>query len=115
MASTIIYSDYNGFPGSEDTYDFRSGEESPIFPDVTLYESFDYTLKSTGADARDSPTEVEDDGGGDLDDSDITPGGSKPTRNGESTSPRYGFSSVFVARFLLFVTLFSLTSFSCLL
>lgn len=98
MSSTIIYSDYNGFPGSEDTYDFRSGEESPIFPDVTLYESFDYTLKSTGADARDSPTEVEEDGDDDLDDSDITPGGSKPTRNGESTSPRYGYSSVFVAK-----------------
>lgn len=99
MANTIIYSDYNGFPGSEDTYDFLSGEESPIFPDVTLYNSFDYTLKSTGADARDSPTEVDDGAtGGDLDDSDTTPGGAKPTRSGASTSPRYGYSSVFVAK-----------------
>ena len=47
MSYTVVYSDYNGYPGSEDTYDGRSAVEIPILPDVNLYNSFNFELKAT--------------------------------------------------------------------
>ena len=52
MSYTVVYSDYNGYPGSSDTYDHRSGVETPILPDVNLYNSFNFKLYATTANAN---------------------------------------------------------------
>ena len=52
MSYTVVYSDYNGYPGSDDTYDHRSGVETPILPDVNLYNSFNFKLYATTANAN---------------------------------------------------------------
>jgi|TARA_B100000035_G_scaffold307337_1_gene310455 hypothetical protein len=64
MSYTVVYSDYNGYPGSEDTYDGRSAVEIPILPDVNLYNSFNFELKATTVNARASTTQEE--GAGDY-------------------------------------------------
>ena len=56
MSYTIVYSDYNGLPGSSSTYDFRSGAEKSILPDVNLYNSFSFTVKSSNINAGVPPT-----------------------------------------------------------
>ena len=94
MSNTIIYSIYNPIPGSDDTYDYGSGEETPIFPDVTLYNSFNYTLKGIGINSRDTPTAVDDDNDNGISESVATP----PVRNGVSRGPRYGYSGLAVAK-----------------
>ena len=57
MSYTIVYSDYNGYPGSQDTYDFRSGAETPILPDVNLYNSFNFKLYATTANSNTPSTQ----------------------------------------------------------
>ena len=49
MSYTVIYTDYNGYPGSKDTYDFFSGAETPLLPDVNLYNTFNFEIESTSA------------------------------------------------------------------
>ena len=49
MSYTVVYSDYNGYPGSQDTYDYRGARETPILPDVNLYNSFNFKLYATTA------------------------------------------------------------------
>ena len=64
MSYTIVYSDYNGYPGSDDTYDHRSGAETPILPDVNLYNSFNFKLYATAANSVAPSTQ--EDGAGDY-------------------------------------------------
>ena len=64
MSYTIVYSDYNGYPGSDDTYDHRSGVETPILPDVNLYNSFNFKLYATTANSVAPSTQ--EDGAGDY-------------------------------------------------
>ena len=52
MSYTVVYSNYNGYPGSRDTYDFRGARETPILPDVNLYNSFNFKLYATTANAN---------------------------------------------------------------
>ena len=52
MSYTVVFSEYNGYPGSQDTYDFRSGVETPLLPDVNLYNSFNFKIESTTANAN---------------------------------------------------------------
>ncbi len=58
MSYTIVYSKYNGLPGSTDNYDFLSGAQSPILPDVDLYNSFNFEVKSTSAEVAAPPTQT---------------------------------------------------------
>jgi|ETNmetMinimDraft_21_1059911.scaffolds.fasta_scaffold00058_52 hypothetical protein len=58
MSYTIVYSKYNGLPGSTDNYDYLSGAESPILPDVDLYNSFNFEVKSTSAEVAAPPTQT---------------------------------------------------------
>ena len=90
MSNTIIYSDYNSFPGQEDTYDFGSGAQTPIFPDVTLYKSFNYTLKSTGVNSAPSPTQEDRPGGGRPGESSGSASGTGGGRPGERTAGNTG-------------------------
>ena len=57
MSYTVVYSKYNGYPGSTDTYDFRGARETPLLPDVNLYNSFNFEVKSTTANANASTTQ----------------------------------------------------------
>ena len=61
MSYTIVYSDYNGLPGSltgaNPTYDALSGASTPILPAVDLYNSFNFEVKSTTAETHSSPTQ----------------------------------------------------------
>ena len=85
MSYTIVYSDYNGLPGSESTYDYRSGAEKPILPDVNLYNSFNFTVKSSNINAGVPPTTQQ--GAGKLDNrySNNTSYSSRGYRYGTST------------------------------
>lgn len=47
MSYTIVYSDYNGYPGNQGNYDYLSGGELPILPAVNLYNSFSFEVKAT--------------------------------------------------------------------
>lgn len=100
MSNTIIYSDYNSFPGQEDTYDFGSGAQTPIFPDVTLYKSFNYTLKSTGVNSAPSPTQEDRPGGGRPGESSGSASGTGGGRPGErtagNTGPTNGYVGVYI-------------------
>lgn len=44
MSNIIITSDYNDYPGKGSNYDFSSGTELPLLPNVNLFNSFSYTL-----------------------------------------------------------------------
>lgn len=57
MSYTVVYSDYNGYPGSRDTYSGRTAVEVPLLPDVNLYNSFNFEVKSTTVNARASTTQ----------------------------------------------------------
>ena len=57
MSYTVVYSKYNGYPGSKDTYNFRGARETPLLPDVNLYNSFNFEVKSTTANANASTTQ----------------------------------------------------------
>ena len=57
MSYTVIYSDYNGLPGASGNYDFKSGGQLPILPDVDLYNSFDFEIKATAVNANTPPTQ----------------------------------------------------------
>jgi hypothetical protein len=97
MSNTVVYSAFNGFPGSQDTYDDDSGAEIPILPDVNLYNSFNFELKATSVAAR-SPT-TQDEGAGDYSRSSNfrTTG----VRNGSSTGAPNGgnyYNGIHVAR-----------------
>ena len=59
MSYTVVYSDYNGYPGSRDTYDFRGARETPILPDVNLYNSFNFKLYATTANSSTPSTQEE--------------------------------------------------------
>lgn len=99
MSYTIVYSDYNGLPGSESTYDYRSGAEKPILPDVNLYNSFNFTVKSSNINAGVPPTTQQ--GAGKLDNrySNNTSYSSRGYRYGTSTrSPSGAYSGIHVAR-----------------
>ena len=103
MSNTIIYSDYNSFPGQEDTYDFGSGAQTPIFPDVTLYKSFNYTLKSTGVNSAPSPTQTNRPGstppgssGSPTGSTAGTPGGRPGQRTSGNTGPTTGYVGIYV-------------------
>ena len=99
MSYTIVYSDYNGLPGSESTYDYRSGAEKPILPDVNLYNSFSFTVKSSNINAGVPPTTQE--GAGKLDNrySNNTSYSSRGYRYGTSTqSPSGAYGGIHVAR-----------------
>lgn len=52
MSYTVIYSDYNGLPGASGNYDFRSGGQLPLLPDVDLYNSFNFEIKATSVNAN---------------------------------------------------------------
>lgn len=95
MSYTVIYSDYNGYPGSEDTYDDMSGAETPILPDVNLYNSFNFKLYSTAINSHASTTQ--EDGAGDYDsDSNYLENG---YRYGNSTRfPHNAYAGTHVAR-----------------
>ena len=57
MSYTIVYSDYNGLPGGKGNYDFLSGAEAPILPDVDLFNSFNFEVKATTAEVSAPPTQ----------------------------------------------------------
>lgn len=63
MSNTIVYSDYNGYPGlntaTSKSYDYFSGYSLPILPDVNLYKSFNYLLSATTANSVVTPTVVD--------------------------------------------------------
>lgn len=52
MSNTIIYSDYNQYPGTDSNYDFTSGRQLPLLPDVNLFNSFSYTLYADSANSQ---------------------------------------------------------------
>ena len=99
MSYTIITSDYNGVPGSTSTYDFLSGKEKPLLPDVDLYNSFNFELRSSCINAAASPTQKE--GAGKLDNRYSNSDGyyEKGVRYGSSTrSPSGAYGGIHVAR-----------------
>ncbi len=99
MSYTIVYSDYNGLPGSESTYDYRSGAEKPILPDVDLYNSFSFTVKSSNINAGVPPTTEEGAGRPGVTYSNSTNYSSRGYRYGSSTSrPSGAYGGIHVAR-----------------
>ena len=99
MSYTIITSDYNGVPGSTSTYDFLSGEEKPLLPDVDLYNSFNFELRSSCINAAAPPTQKV--GAGKLDNRYSNSDGysEKGVRYGSSTrSPSGAYGGIHVAR-----------------
>lgn len=60
MSNTIVYSDYNKYPGlntaNSKTYDFTAGRALPVLPDVNLYNNFDFKIYATSANAVQPPT-----------------------------------------------------------
>ena len=91
MSNTYIYSKYNEGPGSEETYNGRAAVETPILPDVNLYNSFNFELKANSNATR-TPT-TQDEGAGDYSKSSNyrTTG----VRTGTSTSSPNGGNSYF--------------------
>lgn len=63
MSNTYIYSKYNEGPGSEETYNGRAAVETPIIPDVNLYNSFNFEVKANSNGTR-TPTTQEEGAGG---------------------------------------------------
>ena len=95
MSYTVVYSDYNGYPGSKDTYDFRSGAETPILPDVNLYNTFNFEIKSTTANSSTPSTQESGAGSYNKAQSWRTSG----SRSGSSTSyPHNAYFGTHVAR-----------------
>ncbi len=99
MSYTIVYSDYNGLPGSSSTYDFRSGAEKPILPAVDLYNSFSFTIKSSNINAGVPPTTQTGAGRPDVTYSNSTNYRTRGYRYGSSTrKPSGAYGGVHVAR-----------------
>lgn len=86
MSYTIVYSDYNGLPGADGNYDFASGGQLPILPDVDLYNSFNFEIKATAVNANTPPTQ-ESGAGLYSNSSNYRTSG---VRNGTSTRAPYG-------------------------
>lgn len=89
MAYTIVYSDYNGYPGNAGNYDFLSGRENPVLPTVNLYNSFNVTVKSTTINGNPSTTETA---------ANASPYSATGVRRGQTTSPERGYAGVHIAR-----------------
>jgi hypothetical protein len=95
MSYTIVYSDYNGYPGNGGNYDFLSGGQLPILPDVNLYNSFSFELKATSINGN-APSTQSDGAGVYNSRSNYA---STSTRYGSSTSRPYGATAgVHIAR-----------------
>lgn len=56
MSNVYIRSDYNRYPGTSANYDFTSGYQLPLLPDVNLFRSFSYTLYAESANSQAPPT-----------------------------------------------------------
>lgn len=52
MSNIYIRSNYNAYPGTSANYDFRSGYEIPLLPDVNLFRSFNYILYADTANSQ---------------------------------------------------------------
>lgn len=52
MSNTIIYTNYNKYPGTPNNYSFTSGRQLPLLPDVNLYNSFNYTIYAGTANSQ---------------------------------------------------------------
>ena len=95
MSYTVIYTDYNGYPGSKDTYDFFSGAETPLLPDVNLYNTFNFEIESTSA-ASGTPSTQESGAGSYNKAQSWRTSGSRP---GTSTKyPHNAYMGVHIAR-----------------
>lgn len=99
MSYTIITSPYNGVPGSDETYDFLSGEEKPLLPAVDLYNSFNFELESSAINAAAPPTQQEGAGKPSARYSNSSNYATSGTRYGTSTrSPSGAYGGVHHAR-----------------
>lgn len=56
MSQIYLSTEYNKYPGTKDNYDFTSGYQIPILPDVNLFRSFSHIVYANSANSQQSST-----------------------------------------------------------